>query len=238
MSTNFFLLSCCPCSSVQPILLEVDTLIFDWSHDFSPCPATHQLFGRGVVTLPFCLFLYVDFPFLRSRDCLFAQVGGCPGGGRPPVHLQLITSVPHGFRSQNTRAALIQEAVTPEEKRVEKLDGAPDAIPTTHGVGPSVPLWGCSLPASQKETSVPCEGTPRPPGSPTAARFAPRLLRESAGRGSGQGSALPRVRQDRGHGGPSASKRSNSGPGWNKPPLFQRKVLSPSRLPAERVPVI
>lgn len=79
---------------------------------------------------------------------------------------------------------------------MEKLEGAPDAIPTTRGVEPSVPLWGCSLPALQKETSVPCEGTPRPHGSPTAARFAPRLLRESAGRGSGQGSALPCVRQD------------------------------------------
>lgn len=79
---------------------------------------------------------------------------------------------------------------------MEKLDelsaapgAAPGAAPIACDVGPSVPLWGCNLPSLQREISVACEGTQRPLRSPVAARFAPRLLRERAGPGSGR--ALP-----------------------------------------------
>lgn len=45
--------------------------------------------------------------FLCSRDCLFAQIRSSKEGAD---HWQQMTSAPHSFRSQNTRAALIQEA--------------------------------------------------------------------------------------------------------------------------------
>lgn len=93
--------------------------------------------------------------------------------------------------------ALGDRAPEPGEKGVEKLDelsGAPGAAPTTRDVGPYVPLWGCSLPSLQREILVPCEGTQKPLRSPMAARFAPQLLRERAGQGSGRGTALPCIR--------------------------------------------
>lgn len=80
ISTNSFLTSWCPSSSVQQILPQIDIFISDWNNDFSSYRATHRLFGLGVVTLPFCasvcFLTYLDFPFLCIRDCLFAQVSG------------------------------------------------------------------------------------------------------------------------------------------------------------------
>lgn len=73
---------------------------------------------------------------------------------------------------------------------------------------------------------------------PTAAGFASQLLWERAGWGSGQGTALPCVWQDWGHCGPSVNKQSDISLVWNKLPLFQREILSPSRLSVEDVPAL
>jgi len=65
---------------MEQVLLQVGALISGWSHDFSSCPATHQLSGRGVVLLPcsasVCFSSCLDFPFPRSGGCVFARVSG------------------------------------------------------------------------------------------------------------------------------------------------------------------
>lgn len=168
----------------------------------------------------------LHFPFLCTGEW-------CPEGGWPPSHIQLITNVPCDFWSQSTLAALMPKAVTPGRK--DELGGAPGAAPTACGVGPSVPLWVCSLPSLQREISMPCEATQSPSGSQRQQVLLLSCCRR--GQGKGPGEALPCHTLGKTEG-TMGLQWASTNPSWNKPSWFQREVLSPSRLSVEHVPVI
>lgn len=94
-------------------------------------------------------------------------------------------SVFHGFRRQSSRAALVQQAATPGEKGLEKVDEQSDApcAAAIGGVGPS-------LPSLCKEVSwYPVKALRGQSGLQLQ-------LQERAGRGLAWGTALPCVIRD------------------------------------------
>ena len=97
-------------------------------------------------------------------------------------------SVFHGFGRQSSRAALVQQAATPGEKGLEKVDEQSNA-PCAAAIGDVGP----SMPSLCKEVSWYLVNALR---GHSGLQLQHALLQERAGRGLAWGTALPCVIQD------------------------------------------
>lgn len=170
VSTNLLLTSCCPDSSVQRVLLQVDILISDWNHD-SSCCGTHQLFVHGFATLPFCASVSISCPIWIFL--FFAARTACLS--RWKAVLLGLTSV---FPADDEYLPWLWETELPS------CPGSAGCHTWGERVGEGGWAERCSMCCCnwwwrsihalslQRGVSVPCEGTARPVRSPTAARFA------------------------------------------------------------------